>query len=139
MDITTIFINLILQICSLNVRNTKKAISVISNAKYNEHTLPLFKELNLQDTRVHLGEFMYKVIHDQLPHPLIPQNTEIHRYSTRQVNNNTHIKHRKIAIALLQINYKGPAYWKDILNEIQQSKSLKFLTGKLKRNILNRY
>ena len=39
--------NLILQNCYLNVRNTNKAISVISNAKYNEHILPLLKEPNL--------------------------------------------------------------------------------------------
>ena len=84
---------------------------------------------------------MYKAIHNQLPPPILPyfpQNTEIDRYSTRQASN-THIKHRRTAKSSIQINYRGPTYWKDLPNEIQQSKSLKILTDKLKRNLLNRY
>ena len=118
---------------------------MISNAKYNEHTLPLFKQLKLlklQDIhKLHLGKFMYKTIHNQLPPPItpyFPQNTDIHRYSTRQASN-SHIKHRRTAIASIQINFKGPAYWKDLPNELQQSKSIKIFTGKLKRNLLNSY
>ena len=123
----------------------KKAIRIVSKAKYNEHTLPLFKELKLlkiQDLhKLLLGKFMYKAIHNQLPPPLIPyfpQNTEIHSYSTRQASN-SHIQYRRTAKAAIQINYKGPSYWKDLPNEIQQSKTLKILTCKLKRNLINRY
>ena len=43
----SIFINLIQQNCYLNLRNTKKEMTVMSNAKYNEHTLSLLKEPNL--------------------------------------------------------------------------------------------
>jgi len=75
---------------------------------------------------------MYKAIQNQLPPPLIPQNTEIHRYSAGRVNK-THIKHRRTTIASIQINYKGPAYWKDLPNETQKSKSLKNLPGKFKK------
>ena len=52
---------------------------------------------------VHSGKLMYKIIHNQLPPTLIPQNTEIHRYSTRQVNNR-HIKHRRTDTASMQIH-----------------------------------
>ena len=57
----SIFINLILQNCSLKIRNIKKALSVISSAKYNEHTIPLLKEPNLLH-RVHVANLMYKAI-----------------------------------------------------------------------------
>lgn len=123
----------------------KKAIRVITNAKYNQHTLPLFRELKLLKLKdlhqLKLGKFMYKATHNQLPLPLqpyFPQNTEIHSYSTRQ-SSSTHIRHRRTAIASIQINYKGPEHWNVLSNDIKEAKTLKLLTQKLKRNLINKY
>ena len=72
----------------------KKCIRNICNKKYNEHTSPLFKKLNilkLQDiSRFQLGTFMYNFAHSELPPPLVtlfPQNADIHGHSMRQSRN----------------------------------------------------
>ena len=52
----------------------KKAIRIISNAQYNDHTNPLFKKheiLKLSDIHNHkLGKYMYQLVKNILPDPL---------------------------------------------------------------------
>ena len=123
----------------------KKAIRIISNAKYNEHTSPLFKKLKLLKLNdiyeLHLGKFMYKATHNQLQPALahyFPLNIEIHNYSTRQAGN-PQIKLRRTTKASFQINYKGPVYWQDLPNDIKQSITIKQFTSKLKNNLVHNY
>ena len=54
--------------------NQKKAIRTITNSAYNEHSPPLFRELNLlrlhEIYQLQCGEFTYKLHHETLP-PII--------------------------------------------------------------------
>ena len=84
----------------------KKCIRNICNKKFNEHTSPLFKKLNilkLQDIlRFQLGTFMYNFAHSELPPPrmtLFTQNTDIHGHNTLNTDKaKTYLKHLFIRV-----------------------------------------
>jgi hypothetical protein len=78
----------------------KRSVRIISLSKYNAHTDPLFKLLNLLKVmeiyKLNELKFYYKYVNDNLPYyfqqlPLIPNQT-IHNHNTRY-NQNIH-KHR---------------------------------------------
>ena len=69
----------------------KKAIRIISNSRYNAHTDPLFKRLQilkLDDIfKIQCIKFYYKYEHDMLPgyfSQFFTRNTQIHTHRTRQ-------------------------------------------------------
>ena len=72
----------------------KRAIRIITLSKYNDHTAPLFKKLNLLTIKDILAlqelKLYYKFIHNNLPPYIqqwqIKQNTNIHRHYTRNQN-----------------------------------------------------
>ena len=72
----------------------KRAIRTITLNKYNDHTAPLFKKLNLLTLNdiIVLQElkFYFKFVHNILPSYLqkwqLTTNTDIHTYNTRQQN-----------------------------------------------------
>jgi hypothetical protein len=80
--------------CNRIVKLQKKAIRILSISKYNAHTEPLFKKLNLLKVedilKLHELKFYYKYKHERLPHYLqqIPLvfNNEIHDHDTRAQN-----------------------------------------------------
>ena len=69
----------------------KKAVRAITNSKFNAHTEPLLKLLNLlniKDTYILSNlKFYYKYIHNILPHYFqtcdITLTSEMHNYNTR--------------------------------------------------------
>ena len=69
----------------------KKCIRIITNNKYNAHTDPLFKSLNLLKIHdiylLNVLKFYYLYCHDQLPFYLqafsFIRRSDIHNYSTR--------------------------------------------------------
>ena len=72
----------------------KKIIRIMSNAKYNAHTLPIFKNYNILriDDILKLQElrFIYKLENKTLPKyyldTMFIRQSEIHNYQTRQAN-----------------------------------------------------
>ena len=72
----------------------KRAIRIITLSKYNDHTAPLFKKLNLLTIKDILAlqelKLYYKFIHNNLPPYIqqwqIKQNTNIHHHYTRNQN-----------------------------------------------------
>ena len=72
----------------------KRAIRIITLSKYNDHTAPLFKKLNLLTIKdilaLHELKLDYKFIHNNLPPYIqqwqIKQNTNIHNHYTRNQN-----------------------------------------------------
>ena len=72
----------------------KMAIRIITLSKYNDHTAPLFKKLNLLTIKDILAlqelKLYYKFIHNNLPPYIqqwqIKQNTNIHNHYTRNQN-----------------------------------------------------
>ena len=73
-------------------QNTQKAIRILTGSKYNAHTEPLFKQLNLLKISdiCKLQEiiFYYKLINNKLPLYFntfnCQRNSEIHTNNTRQ-------------------------------------------------------
>ena len=72
----------------------KRAIRIITLSKYNDHTAPLFKKLNLLTIKDILAlqelKLYYKFIHNNVPPYIqqwqIKQNTNIHSHYTRNQN-----------------------------------------------------
>lgn len=104
-------------------RLQKKAIRVITNSRYNEHTEPLFKKLNLLKvthiSMLHDLKFCYKLQNVQLPEYFynwtLQRQNEIHSYNTRN-RNHFQIPIVKHAFAKHNIRNKIPY----ILNETPQ-------------------
>ena len=131
--------------CHLNKIHViqKKAIRIITNSKYNEHTAPLFKELKLLKLndiyKLNVGKFMFKMVQNKLPLPVkntFIKNQELHKHNTRQ---GVHIKFRRTKVASCQISHKGPEVWLNIPNGIQTSKNINQFKYKYKRLLQQAY
>ena len=123
----------------------KKAICIVCNAKYNDHTGPLFarkKVLKLSDIyHLQLGKCMYSFTSNKLPNPLLTiytPNYEIHNHNTRQ-RNNPHIKSHRTKRASNSITIKGPEYWHNIQQKVKDAQSFNGFNKALKRELLATY
>ncbi len=123
----------------------KKAIRIISNSKYNDHTEPLFKELKvlkLDDIKnLKISKCMFALHEGILPSPLMTMfrsNHEIHQHNTRN-KNNPHIEPRKTNRASNSLRHTGPSVWYQIPSDIRQSFTLKIFTYKFKKHVLQGY
>ncbi len=84
--------------CNRIIKLQKKAIRILCKSKFNAHTEPLFKNLNLLKVedikKLQELKFYYKYKHDILPYYLqhIPFvcNNNIHNHATR-IHNNIHL------------------------------------------------
>ena len=78
-------------VCERLFKLQKRSVRLISNAKYNVHTDPLFKYLSLlKSSDIYLVQhykFIYKVENQMLPmyfmSSLFVRNSEVHYYDTR--------------------------------------------------------
>ncbi len=101
--------------CERITKLQKKAIRIISTSKYNAHTEPIFKSLNLLKVKDILKlqelKFYYKFRHNKLPHYLqqLPfhYNRDIHNHETRQ-KNNLHVQKTNHEYAKYCIRYNLP-------------------------------
>ena len=123
----------------------KKSIRIISNAKYNDHTDPIFKDLKLLKLddimEIKIAKYMYALNKQTLPSPLrdiISINSNIHCHNTRNINN-FHIEFRRTSCASMSLRHKGPLVWYHIPKSIQMSYNIKFVAIKLKKHILQSY
>ena len=123
----------------------KKAIRIITGAKYNEHTTPLFKELKLLKLNdIHdfkVSKYMYSLINRTLPEPistLITSNSMIHTHNTRN-RYNPHINIRRTNIAAKSLRHKGPITWYKLPNEIKAAKTMNAFSKRIKKNIIYNY
>ncbi len=92
----------------------KKAVRVIKKVNYNDHTSPLFKELNiLKINDIHMlqvAKYMYNMKRGTLPTPLSKQiklNANMHTHNTRN-RNNPHVTERRTKLASRCLRHKGP-------------------------------
>jgi len=122
----------------------KKAIRLVKNAKYNDHTSPLCKELkilNIDDIiEIEHAKYMYKFNHNILPLELtkfLKRGNEIHGYATRQ-ENPISVK-RNFAPLDHSFLTKAPAVWKKISKNVKDSKSLNNFIAKTKKEMFEKY
>ena len=127
----------------------KKAIRLISQSRYNAHTDPLFKSLNVLKVsdllKVQEWKFYHKYVHKKLPlyflegHVL--RHCDIHQYPTRY-NNNLAIPKLKYQLSYSSVKYRLPRLINQapasILDKIH-SHSLNGLAFYLKRVFIGAY
>jgi len=73
----------------------KKAVRIICKSKYNAHSEPLLKTLNILNVtdlyKLHELKFCYKLEHQTIPHyfrnSVFVRHRQNHRYNTRNTNN----------------------------------------------------
>ena len=123
----------------------KRALRVITNSKYLDHTDPLFsrlKTLKVQDIHtLQTSIFMYKLTQKQLPTLFcntFKSNSNIHSYPTRR-SNDYRLENPKIILAHKSIRHHGPDIWNSLPSEIKRSISLHLFKALLKNNLISIY
>ena len=101
--------------CSRLSKTQKRCIRTICCAKYNAHTEPLFKSLNLLKMEdifnYHVLKFYYKLCNQSLPtyfNTMAVTNAEYHQYETRQ-RNHLHVPVSRTAQAYKRIRHYLPS------------------------------
>ena len=119
-------------------RVQKKAIRIINNKKWTEHTAPLFKSagiLKISDiNKVQVACFVYKSLHNCLPLTFanyFTLNFVIHGHDTRS-SVNIHMLQSRISARKCSIKIYGAKIWNDIPIAIKQSNSEHTFKKKLK-------
>ena len=108
----------------------KKAIRIITSAKYNAHTTGLFVELKcLTIAQIHtyiMSIFMYKFIHKELPCIFVNMfifNVDVHSYPTR-ASHHLHLPQVHTSLSQKAPRYYGSVLWNAICTKFQNCTSL---------------
>ena len=118
-----------------NPKCPKKVLRVISCKKYNAHTDPLFKNLELLKVddlfMISKLKFYYKYINNKLPNGILQNiqfqlNQDIHAYNTRQARN-MHVPRYNHSFAKNCLRYDLP----DTINKTPEYICEKILTHSL--------
>ena len=112
----------------------KKAVRIITSAKYNAHTEPIFKKLSI--LKIHdlfslcQLKFYHNYLNKLLPHHFInmyfKMNNEVHHYSTR-ISTKLHVSKVKHSFAKRCIRYSLP----NLINQSPTCITDKLLTHSL--------
>ena len=115
----------------------KRAIRIIANVKYNEHTHDLFRKFNIlkidEIIQLEQAKLMYRSVTGNLPKPLMnffePNST---KYDTRQRRDP---KFRKCNYKPLYDSFmvKAPRLWSTLPKEIKESKNIHVFTKYMKK------
>ena len=122
----------------------KKAIRIISGAKFRAPSAPLFSSLGvikIMDINMYLiARFMFRVYNEEVPIQFISMftvNRAIHLHYTRQVNE-LHIPRVKTNLRKFSIKYRGAVIWNRVLKlNIPLNTSEPVFVKKLKQQVMN--
>ena len=99
----------------------KRALRIITNSKFDEHTNPLFKSLGYLKffdlVKLEIGCFMFKNKNKDSFVRLV------HNYNTRN-RNNLLIPNHDLTLFKNCINYQGPQLWNSLSDNLTQARSL---------------
>ena len=114
----------------------KRAIRLVTNKPFLEHTNPLFKSSNIIKffdlVKLEIGSFMFK--NNELP----IFNRLVHNYNTRHRNNLIPPTH-DLSLFKRSILYMGPHTWNLISNNIKNKSSLRPFRIAYKKHLLSQY
>ena len=123
----------------------KKAIRVISGAKYRDHTLPLFNKLRLLSfpdfVKFKNLCFMYKVYTGLLPKNIMRYFTlarDSHNYSTRN-HGQFEIKYRRTVLKSMSLSMRGPKLWNELPDYLKDMRSIKSFKNNCTKYLLVQY
>ena len=129
-------------VCTLQ----KKAMHIMTFSRFDEHSGPLFKSLNiikLSDlVTFHIAIIMFK-FHNQLLPPvfndLLISVNRIHNYNTRHAAKQSYyLPKARTNYEIFNIRFQGPRVWNSIEEQIKSS-SLKLFKEKLKNDFPCKY
>ena len=124
----------------------KRIIRLISGARYDQHTSPLFKKLKILKLNDLYELELIKLIHEHeygtLPHSLqnsLPKITTIHSYNTR-TNRNLYIPCKNTEISKkASVFQRGALLWNALPVDIKQEKVLHEFVSKYKNLVISKY
>lgn len=123
----------------------KKSIRAVGKTHYNEHALPLFKNLNIPIMRdihnIQLGCLMYAAANNILPQPLrgiFTYNNNVHGHATRQ-HDAFHLPMPKYEYIRRSFIYSGPKLWLELPNSIKNVRTMGNFNHNLKKSYISQY
>ena len=125
----------------------KKAVRIMTFSKFDEHSSPLFKKLNiikLSDLiKYHISIFMFKFHNQLLPSVFNSYFTSvenIHSYDTRATAKKCYyLPKARTNYGLFSVRYQGPKIWNMIEQQIKLSSSIHQFKQKLKIEFFSTY
>ena len=121
----------------------KKAIRIISNAKWREHTHPIFRSLHIlkidEIHKLQVACFMFRVCKGFVPSyfsSIFCFNADVHHYNTRHASD-YHITVHRTTLLKYTIRIAGPLIWNSIDYNIRSSNNISSFRSRLKRLLLS--
>ena len=131
------------------VQIQKRAIRIISKAKYNSHTNPLFKTLNILKVedlfKLNCCKLYWKKVHNNLPPYISSQilTNEEAQYSTRQTrqSHDIHTLPIRTNLGKQTLNYNISMTWNNLTPELKSkvNLSLSSFSKKIKKHHISSY
>ncbi len=129
----------------------KRVIRIIANAEHNDHSSPLFKQLNILKfddiIRMQLSSIMWDYDHENLPkcfNAYFNKTSSIHSYNTRfssagKLSENVSVN--TITYGFSMLKFIGPKIFNTLkdISFYNESNSLSYFRNKYKSYILNTY
>ena len=127
------------------IKLQKRAVRIITNKEYRDHTNPLFLDCKLlkiaEIYKLELSKLMFKVHKNILTisdsTTFIPVST-VHHYHTRYRAENFHRKQISKQYMKKSIEISGPTFWSEVPKEFEQFSFSKFKKS-LKDHFLSIY
>ena len=120
--------------------NMKKAVRKILFKKYNDHTEPLFRHLNIlnfeKSRLLSFGKFMWQIKNDEIPEILSNFSTRKSKSYGNDDSLKFHIPNIKLEITKNSIFYQGPKSWNNIPSDIKNKKSLQSFKNSYKKYLM---
>ena len=125
----------------------KRAVRIISNADYRDHSAPLFAKFNILQCNdlyfLNLGKFMYKSMHNLLPscfNSCFTLASNMHVYSTRSsARGNLFVQFNRTSMSKNSVIYQGTLYWNSLADSLKSLPSLSVFAKNLKSHFLASY
>ena len=125
----------------------KRAVRIISNAGFHDHTAALFCNLKLLKFNdlyhLKLGKFMYKYMNNALPlcfSSFFTLTSSIHSYKTRSTSKkNLFVPRNRTSMYKNSLVQRGVTYWNNLDDSVKSAITLPIFLSKLKQQLLNAY
>jgi hypothetical protein len=133
--------------CNRLLTLQKRAVRIISNAGFLDHTTALFCNLKLLKFNdlyhLKLGKFMYKYMSNALPpcfSSFFTLTTGIHSYKTRSTSKkNLFVSRNRTSMYKNSLVQRGVTYWNNLDGSVKSAITLPIFSKKLKQLLLNAY
>ncbi len=123
----------------------KRAIRSIGKLKYNDPSLPMFKQLEIikltEIYKTQLNSLMYDQNNNTLPKSLnsiFTRNSQVHSHNTRRIDG-PHVVARRLKIVSDSFICRGPEYWNTLPDYIKECRTKKSFKTKMKKWFISNY